>query len=83
MLKHNITTSKMLKMTIFNFFLEIFELFKSSLRDAQRQLQDLNYARTRLNDVLLERNQVVDFMAEHVNNGRKPTKVQRRQIDTR
>jgi len=63
--------------------LNIKKIHESSLRDAQRQLQDLNYARTRLNDVLLERNQVVDFMAEHVNNGRKPTKVQRRQIDTR
>jgi len=63
--------------------LSIKKTHESSLRDAQRQLQDLNFARTRLNDVLLERNQVVDFLAEHVNNGKKPSKIQQKQIDKR
>lgn len=37
----------------------------------QKQLFELKSARKRLNEVLLERNQVVDFLAEHANNGKK------------
>ena len=43
---------------------------EASLRVAQRQLAELNSARTRLNAVLLERNQVIDFLAEHAKNSK-------------
>lgn len=51
--------------------LSIKQTLEASLRVTQKQLFELKSARKRLNEVLLERNQVVDFLAEHANNGKK------------
>ena len=51
--------------------LSIKQTLEGKLRQSQKQLAELKAARKRLNEVLLERNQVVDFLAEHANNGKK------------
>jgi len=51
--------------------LSIKQILETKLRQSQKQLSELKAARKRLNEVLLERNQVVDFLAEHANNGKK------------
>jgi len=51
--------------------LSIKQTLEASLRESQKQLFELKAARKRLNEVLLERNQVLEFLAEHANNGKK------------
>ena len=62
--------------------LSIKQTLEASLRQTQKQLFELKAARKRLNEVLLERNQVVDFLAEHANNGKKQ-KAQSQQFERR
>jgi len=51
--------------------LSIKSTLEASLRQTQKQLFELKAARKRLSEVLLERNQVIEFLAEHALNGKK------------